>query len=120
MEIVLTNNDAIIPTRASKGSAGLDLYSNINVDININSIKKVNTGIRVSLPKNTYGSIRDKSSLAAKGLLTLGGVTDNDYTGEIIVIMTSLIEPIKIKKGQKIAQLIVSNIMYPEIKKLSI
>ena len=31
--------------------------------------------------------------------------------------MTSLIEPIKIKKGQKIAQLIVSNIMYPEIKK---
>ena len=39
MEIVLINNDAIIPTRASKGSAGLDLYSNIDVDININSIK---------------------------------------------------------------------------------
>ena len=36
MEIVLINNDAIIPTRASKGSAGLDLYSNIDVDININ------------------------------------------------------------------------------------
>ena len=32
--------------------------------------------------------------------------------------MTSLIEPIKIKKGQKIAQLIVSNISYPEIKKV--
>ena len=32
--------------------------------------------------------------------------------------MTSLIEPIKIKKGQKIAQLIVSNILYPEIKKV--
>ena len=49
-------------------------------------------------------------------MFTLGGVIDNDYTGEIIVIMTSFIEPIKIKKGQKIAQLIVSNIMYPEIK----
>ena len=120
MEIVLINNDAIILTRASKGSAGLDLYSNIDVDININSIKKVNTGIRVSLPENTYGSIRDKSSLAAKGVLTLGGVIDSDYTGEIIVIMTSLIELIKIKKAQKIAQLIVSNIMYPEKKKLSI
>ena len=70
----------------------------------------------MSLPENSYGSIRDKCSLAAKGLLTLGGVIDNDYTGEIIVIMTSLIEPIKIKKGQKIAQLIVSNITYPEIK----
>ena len=33
--------------------------------------------------------------------------------------MTSLIEPIKIKKGQKIAQLIVPNIMYPEIKKVA-
>ena len=33
--------------------------------------------------------------------------------------MTSLIEPIKIKKGQKIAQLIVSNILYPEIKKVN-
>ena len=32
--------------------------------------------------------------------------------------MTSLIKPIKIKKGQKIAQLIISNIMYPEIKKV--
>ena len=48
----------------------------------------------------------------------LGGVIDSDFTGEIIVIMTSLIEPINIKKGQKIAQLIVSNIMYPEIKKV--
>ena len=73
----------------------------------------------MSLPENSYGSIRDKSSLEAKGILTLGGVIDNDYTGEIIVIMTSLIEPIKIKKGQKIAQLIVSNISYPEIKKVT-
>ena len=118
MEIVLMNHDAIIPTSASKESAGLDLYSSIDVDIDINSIKKINTGIRVSLPENTYGSIRDKSSLAAKGVLTLGGVTDSDYTGEIIVIMTSLIKPIKIKKRQKIAQLTVSNITFPEIKKV--
>ena len=115
MEIVLMNNNAIIPTRASKRSAGLDLYSSIDVCIETGSIKKINTGICVSHPENSYESVRDKSSLAAKGLLTLG-VIDNDYTGEIIIIMTSLIEPIKIKQGQKIAQLIVSNIMYPEIK----
>ena len=116
MEIVLMNDNAIIPTRESERSAGLDLYSSIDVNIDTNSVKKINTGIYVSLPENSYGSIRDKSSLAAKGLLTLGGLIDNEYTGEIIVIMTSLIEPIKIKKGQKIAQLIVSNILYPEIK----
>ena len=112
------NDNAIIPTRACKRSAGLDLYSNIDVNIEVGSIKKINTGICISLPENSYGSIRDKSSLPTKGLLTLGGVIDNAYTGEIIVIMTSLVEPIKIKKGQKIAQLIVSNIMYPEIKKV--
>ena len=118
MEIVLMNDNAIIRTRASKESAGLDLYSSIDIDTEVGSIKKVNTGICISLPENSYGSIRDKSSLMSKGLLTLGGVIDKDYTGEIIVIMTSLIEPIKIKKGQKIAQLIVSNIRYPEIKKV--
>ena len=116
-EIVLMNNDAIIPTIASKESAGLDLCSSIDVDIEAGSIKKVNTGICISLPENSYESIRDKSSLASQGLLTLDGVIDKDYIGEIIVIMTSLIKPIKIRKGQKIAQLIVSNIMYPEIKK---
>ena len=118
MEIVLANKNALIPTRASKSSAGLDLYSSIDVNIEVGSIKQVNTGIFISVPENSYGSIRDKSSLASKGLLTLGGVIDSDYTGEIIVIMTSLIESIKIKKGQKITQLIVSNITYPEIKKV--
>ena len=101
MEIVLINDDAIIPTRASKGSAGLDLYSNIDINIEVGSINKINTGICISLPENSYGSIRDKSSLAAKGLLTLGGVIDSYYSGEIIVIMTSLIKPIKIKKRTK-------------------
>ena len=103
MEIVLMNDNAIIPTRAPKESAGLNLYSSIDIDIEVGLIKKVNTGICISLPENSYGSVRDKSSLASKGLLMLGGVIDKDYTGEIIVIT---------------AQLIVSNIMYPEIKKV--
>ena len=41
MEIVLMNDSAIIPTRASKESAGLDLYSSIDVDIKVGSIKNV-------------------------------------------------------------------------------
>ena len=40
MEIVLMIDDTIIPARAFKGSACLNLYSNIDVDIDINSIKK--------------------------------------------------------------------------------
>ena len=107
------NDNAIIPTRASEESA------NINIDIEVGSIKKLNTGICISLPENSYAFIIDKSSLASKGLLTLDKVINKDYAGEIIVVMTSLIEPIKIKKGKKIAQLTVSNIMYPEIKKVT-
>ena len=41
MEIVLMNDNAVIPTRASKESAGLDLYSSIDVDIEVGSIKKI-------------------------------------------------------------------------------
>ena len=51
MEIVLINDNAIIPTRASKESAGLDLYSSIDIVIEVGSIKKVNTGICISLPE---------------------------------------------------------------------
>ena len=40
MEIVLMNDNAIIRMRASKESAGLDLYSSIDVDIEVTSIKK--------------------------------------------------------------------------------
>ena len=40
MEIVLMNDEAIIPTQASKRFAGLDLYSSIDVNIDTNSIKK--------------------------------------------------------------------------------
>ena len=83
------NDNAITPTRASIESVGLDLYSSIDIDIEVGSIKKVNTGICISPPENSYGSIRDKSLLASEGLLMLGGVIDKDYTGEIIVIMTS-------------------------------
>ena len=59
MEIVLMNDNAIFPTRASKRSAGLDLCSSIDVCIEVGSIKKINTGISISLPENSYGSIRD-------------------------------------------------------------
>ena len=49
MEIVLMNDNAIVPTRDSKRSAGLDLYSSIDARIEINSIKKINTGINTGI-----------------------------------------------------------------------
>ena len=66
------NDNAIKPTRASKESAGLDLYSSIDVDIEVGSIKKVNIGICIFLSKNSYGFIKDKSSSAFKRIINAG------------------------------------------------
>ena len=91
-------------------SACLGLYSRTDADIEVGPIKKINTGICISLSKNFYVSIKDKSSLSYKGLLTLVGVIiDKNYAREIIVMMTSLKEPIKIRKRRKIGKLIISN-----------
>ena len=48
MEIVLMNDDSIIPTRASKRPAGLELYSGVDVNIEVVSIKKINTGQKIA------------------------------------------------------------------------
>ena len=90
-------------------SAVLDLYSRIDVDFKVGPVKKVNTGICISLPKKFYVSIKNKTSLVSKGLLTLGGFIDTIYSKEVIVLMYSLTGPIKIKKGEKMAQIIISN-----------
>ena len=90
-------------------SAVLDLYSCIDVDFKVGPVKRVNTGISISFPKIFYVSIKNKSSLEPKVLSTLGGFIDKNYSKEIIVLMYSLTEPIKIKKGEKIAQLMISN-----------
>ena len=100
-------------------SVYLDLYSSIDADIKVGPIKKINTGICMSIPENFYVSIKDKSSLSSKGLLTIGGaIIDKNYAREIIVMMTSLTEPIKIKKGQKIGKLVISNKKIKSLKKL--
>ena len=53
MEIILMNDNAIIPTRASKESASLDLYSSIDINIEVGLTKKVNTRICISLLENS-------------------------------------------------------------------
>ena len=83
MEIILVNDNAIIPTIASEEPAGLDLYSNINIDIE-GLIKKLNTGICISLPENSYEFIINKSSLVSKGLLTLSKVANKNKNKSLL------------------------------------
>ena len=72
----------------------------------------VRTGIAVEARHPVSGEalgllVRDRSSMAAKGLATTGGVIDSGYRGEILIVMTNLGDaPFEIKAGDKIAQMV--------------
>ena len=110
--------DAKIPSRATEGSAGYDISSAEDVTIAAKSRAGVSTGISIRVPKNTYGRIAPRSGLAVKhGIDVLAGVVDFDYTGEVKVILYNTSdEDYFVKKGDRIAQLILERIETPEVE----
>lgn len=102
LEIKKLQDAAIIPTRGHATDAGLDLYALYDYVIEPGEIVKCKTGIAVSpgisdrsvagyqKSFSTYCSIRDKSSLGAKGIKVFGGVIDDEYTGEIVVLLGNM------------------------------
>ena len=103
-----------IPEYATIGSAGADLYANIDEDVtvNIGEIKLIPTGIYIKLPIGYEAQIRARSGLSLKHGITLVngiGTIDSDYRGEIGIILTTLKnEPFTITPGMKIAQMIIA------------
>ena len=112
------NPPARIPTKGSQGAAGHDLYAQEAKNILDRGQAIIGTGIAISLPLGTYGRIAPRSGLAAKHALTINaGVIDADYTGEIKIILVNLSnQDYEVKKGDKIAQLIVERIMNKEME----
>jgi len=110
--------EAKIPSRAYPDDAGIDLYALKEVVLEPGKLATIPTGIAVALPKGSVGLIWDKSGLASSfGLKTLGGVIDEGYRGEIKVLVINLgKEKVVIKKGSKIAQLLVQPILRPDIE----
>lgn len=102
--------DAIIPSKATAGSIGLDLHSVDHYVVLPGQRIVVSTGLRVTLPSGTYGRIAPRSGLAVKHGLDVGaGVVDPDYTGELRVVLFNhdAVNPFIIRPGWRIAQLIV-------------
>lgn len=91
---------------------GYDLFSLEAVALEPRASVKVRTGIAVEARHPRTGAalgllVRDRSSMAARGIATTGGVIDAGYRGEIMVLMTNLGEAdIALKAGEKIAQMI--------------
>ena len=79
--------DAIVPTRASPGSVGYDLYSLSDVVIEPHTREIISTGICATIPLGCYGRIAPRSGLSIKyGIHVGAGVIDPDYTGELKVV----------------------------------
>lgn len=98
-----------LPTRAHKEDAGFDLYSPKNAVL-CGGTARIKLGVCVEIPKGYVGFIMGRSSLNKKGVVCLTGVIDSGYTGEIAVVLNTIGTLARIKKGDRIAQLVVTKL----------
>ena len=125
IKIKKMNDLAIIPTRGSEYSAGMDLHACISEPIYISPHEtvKIDTGIAVELPKGTFGAIFARSGLATKeGLAPANkvGVIDSDYRNSIIVALHNHSNVSRvINPGERIAQLVVIPYVPIEFKEVN-
>jgi dUTP pyrophosphatase len=120
-----TNPLAIIPTRGSNSAAGYDLYSTENYTLKPLERKLFKTGLSIEIPTGLYGRVAPRSGPAYKdGLDVMAGVIDEDYRGDVGVILINLGNKDKeIKVGDKIAQIIFENynvVSLTEIENLTV
>jgi dUTP pyrophosphatase len=108
--------DLEAPERATPGAAGFDLRACVDGPLVVAPGERVRvpTGIAVALPPGFEAQVRPRSGLAWQhGLTVLNGpgTMDADYRGEISVLLVNLgREPVRIERGQRIAQLVVQHL----------
>jgi dUTP pyrophosphatase len=99
------------PTKKHDSDAAWDLYALEDTIIPARGWNRVHTGIRMSIPAGYAGLIMSRSGLASRGLYVLNapGVIDAGYSGEIQIILASLLEKsnYEILAGDRIAQLMI-------------
>lgn len=115
MRIKLLRDDAIVPTRATDGSGGYDLFVPPGQDPETEQFETVwsfGLGFAVEIPDGWVGLIKDRSSVFGGGFTVLSGVIDSDYRGEVIVKLKQNRVPglgrsVILSLSQSIAQLVV-------------
>ena len=106
---------ALLPTRHTKNSAGLDLCAIDDLIQSPGAYGAVHTGLSTEIPDGYYGRIAPRSGIAVRdGIDTLAGVIDSDYRGEIICVLVNHgAADFQISRGDRIAQLIIEKIGLP-------
>lgn len=123
MKIKLLSENATLPTRAYSTDSGLDLYTAYDVAIPPMTTVVIKTDVAIKLPENTEGQIRPRSGVTSKTRLRVQlGTIDNSYTGNLGIIVDNIdyYETYTIPKGYKLAQLVVTPVMYPEIEEVDV
>lgn len=102
--------EGALPTRHYEDDAGLDLYVSEDTTIPQGAFRDVPCDVRVELPDHTWGLVTGRSSaLRTHGLLVHSGVIDAGYRGELFAGAYALNHDVELKKGDRVAQLIVLN-----------
>lgn len=98
------------PVKAHEADAGFDLFAREDVALSPDKTFKVDTGVHVLIPEGYVGLVLPRSSYNCAGVATPTGVIDSGYTGEIAVVLNAVDVFTRIKKGDRIAQLVVAKL----------
>ncbi len=111
--------DAVLPSYAHEGDAGMDVRSVEDAEIAPGSRALVHTGLVMILPRGYEAQVRPRSGLALKHgvtVLNTPGTIDEGYRGEVGVILANFGDaPFVVKKGDRIAQVVVAPVTRAEI-----
>lgn len=108
IKIFKTRDDAIMPRRATEGSAGYDLFTPEDFELAPMERKLVKIGIATEFYPWTQAQIWPRSGLAVKvGVDVMAGLIDSDFRGEIGVVLINLGEhELTFRAGEAIAQIV--------------
>lgn len=114
LKVKKLNENATIPAYQSDGASGFDLHASEVAEIPAGAVCAVKTGLAFEIPQGFEIQVRPRSGLAFKNgvsVLNTPGTIDSDYRGEVMVILFNFGKEIfKIKKGDRIAQAVLSQI----------
>ncbi|HCC06209.1 TPA: dUTP diphosphatase [Candidatus Nomurabacteria bacterium] len=117
LKIKILNKEAKIPSYATAGDVGLDMYSLEDKIMKPGEHHIFFVGFALEFPIGYGAFVKDKSGISKAGLHTMGGVYDAGYRGEYNVHLVNLSDKdYEIKKGNKIAQLVILSVELPEIE----
>lgn len=118
VRVKLLHPDAKLPTRSYAG-AGYDMYAVEDTTIEPGQVLPVKIGIAIEFLPGFAGLFWDRSGMGKKGLHVFGGVIDEDYRGELMVLVhNSTTRNYTIAKGDRVAQFLLQPVMQYEVEQV--